>query len=165
MQYAFHSGEVTEHAGNIFQLSFEPKIRLFMCVICFCNQLSPSKRLYRCIYLKSLLLQFMTLRSCNSLQLNRQSDRRLHGHAVYAFLNLCLVEAPNYLPNVTHSGHCQLHVSLACFHVCAQGSSIAECVEKKLACLCSCTPCEGIHAQVTSWGRGEVPNVTHSGHS
>ena len=29
------------------------------------------------------------------------------------------------VPNVTHSGHCQLHVSLACFYVCAQGSSIA----------------------------------------
>ena len=123
-----------------------------MCVFCFGNQLSPGRRLYRCIFLKSLLLQFMTLRSCNSLELNRQSDRRLHGHAVSVFLSLCLVE----VPNVTHSGHSQLHVSLACFHICAQGSSIAEyqttAAEKRtLACLCSCT---GV------WGVGEGGTMT-----
>ena len=45
VQYAFHSGEVAEHVGKIlFQLSFEPKIRLFVCMFCFCNQLSPGKR-------------------------------------------------------------------------------------------------------------------------
>ena len=53
--------------------------------------------------------------------------------------------------------------SLACIHVCAQGSSVAEyqdyscapVAKETLACLCSCTPCEGIHAQVaTHGGRG-----------
>ena len=29
VQYAFHPGEVTEQVGKLFQLSFEPKIRLF----------------------------------------------------------------------------------------------------------------------------------------
>ena len=83
VQYVFHSGEVSEHVGNTFQLSFELEMCLFVRVFCFCNQLCPGKRLYRCIFIESLLLQFLTLRSCNSLELNRQCDRRLHGHAIY----------------------------------------------------------------------------------
>ena len=70
-----------------------------------------------------ILLQFMTLRSCNALELNRQRDCRFHSHAVLrVVLNLCLLE----VTNVNYTFHCQLHVSLACFHVCASGSSVAE---------------------------------------
>ena len=77
------------------------------------------------------------------------------------FLNLCLVE----VPNVPHSGHCQLHASLACFHVCALASRLqpSACRKETLACLCSCTPCEGIHAQVTSRGGGGGARVYNSG--
>ena len=33
VQYAFHLGEVTEQVGKLFQLSFEPKIRLVVFVL------------------------------------------------------------------------------------------------------------------------------------
>ena len=60
VQYAFHPGEVTEQVGKLFQLSFEPKIRLVrVCSVSVTSCLQARLySLYICFFLKSLLLQF-----------------------------------------------------------------------------------------------------------
>ena len=51
-QYAFKTGEVSEQVGNLFQLSFEPKIRLCVCA-CSASLTSclQARGMYRCNYI------------------------------------------------------------------------------------------------------------------
>ena len=83
---------------------------------------------------------------------NRLVECRLYGHAVLRVLNLCLVETLMLHIQVSVCLTYRLHVSMPV----AQGSSRVRTTAVRLqqketpVCLCSCTPCEGIHAQVTS---------------
>ena len=105
VQYAFHPGEVTEQVGKLFQLSFEPKIRL----VCFCSasvtsclQARDCTVVYLYISQVTFAAVLLRLRQCNSLGQNTDIvSADTTAMQFYEFLNLCLVE----VPNVTHSGH------------------------------------------------------------
>ena len=73
VQYAFHPGEVTEQVGKLFQLSFEPKIRLVrVCSISVISCLQARvctvciSALSQVTFAAVLLIVLLTLRHRNS---------------------------------------------------------------------------------------------------
>ena len=86
VQYAFHPGGVTEQVGKLFQLSFEPKIRLVrVCSVSAtsCLQARDCTVVYLYISQVTFAVVLLRLRQCNSLgQKHRHRERRYHGHAV-----------------------------------------------------------------------------------
>ena len=116
VQYAFHPGEVTEQVGKLFQLSFEPKIRLVrVCSISVISCLQARDCTVCISVLSQVISAAVLLRLRHVIRLGKNTDivsADITAMQFYEFLNLCLVE----VPNVTHSGHqdtYHLHVSVS----------------------------------------------------